>query len=67
MIGLIHAYDLTPSGVHNKFGIAASPEFAIMYGLSAAFLLLVHFAGGSGDAVPPKDATLEQKSAPRSV
>jgi AGZA family xanthine/uracil permease-like MFS transporter len=43
LIGLIHAYDLTPSGVQNKFGIAAAPEFGMMYGLSTVLLLLLHF------------------------
>jgi AGZA family xanthine/uracil permease-like MFS transporter len=40
-VGLIHAYDLTPFGVQNKFGLMAAPEFALMYGISAAFLVLV--------------------------
>jgi len=40
-VGLIHAYDLTPLGVQNKFGVMAAPEFAAMYGISAAFLVLV--------------------------
>lgn len=44
-VGLIHAYDLTPSGVQNKFGLAAAPDFALMYGLSAGFLVLLHLAG----------------------
>jgi len=44
-VGLIHAYDLTPSGVQNKFGLAAAPDFALMYGLSAGFLVLLHMAG----------------------
>ncbi len=57
MIGLIHAYELTPSGVQNKFGIMAAPEFAVTYGLSTAFLLLIHFAGEGGDDVPPKSAS----------
>jgi AGZA family xanthine/uracil permease-like MFS transporter len=45
MIGLVHAYELTPSGVQNKLGIAAAPEFAIMYGLSAALLIFLHWTG----------------------
>ena len=45
MVGLIHAFELTPSGVQNKFGIVAAPEFATMYGLSAAFLVLLHYWG----------------------
>lgn len=52
MVGLINAFELTPSGVHNKFGIVAAPEFAIMYGLSAAFLVLLHYRG-SGDSDSP--------------
>jgi AGZA family xanthine/uracil permease-like MFS transporter len=40
-VGLIHAYDLTPLGVQNKFGVIAAPEFAVMYAISAAFLVLV--------------------------
>jgi AGZA family xanthine/uracil permease-like MFS transporter len=42
-IGLIHAYDLTPLGVQNKFGMMAAPEFAVMYAISAGFLILLHF------------------------
>jgi adenine/guanine/hypoxanthine permease len=42
MIGLIHAYDLVPSGVQNRIGIAAAPEFALMYGLGGLFLLTLH-------------------------
>jgi AGZA family xanthine/uracil permease-like MFS transporter len=42
-VGLIHAYDLTPLGVQNKFGVMAAPGFAMMYGLSAGFLVLLHF------------------------
>jgi AGZA family xanthine/uracil permease-like MFS transporter len=44
MIGLIHAYDLVPSGVQNRIGMAAAPEFAIMYGLSGLFLLMLHLS-----------------------
>lgn len=42
MIGLIHAYDLIPSGVQNRIGVAAAPEFAFMYGLAGLFLLTLH-------------------------
>jgi len=41
-VGLIHAYQLTPAGVQNKFGLLAAPDFALMYGLSAVFLVLLH-------------------------
>ena len=44
MIGLIHAHDLVPSGVQNRFGVSAAPEFALMYGLSGLFLLMLHLS-----------------------
>jgi AGZA family xanthine/uracil permease-like MFS transporter len=44
MLGLIHAYDLSPAGVQNRFGWSAAPQFACMYGLGAAFLLGLHFS-----------------------
>ena len=34
-IGLIHAYELTPGGVANRFGLLAAPEFFAGYLLSA--------------------------------
>lgn len=41
--GLIHAYTLAPSGVQNKLGWAAAPDFACAY-LGAALLLMgMHF------------------------
>jgi AGZA family xanthine/uracil permease-like MFS transporter len=40
--GLIHAYELTPLGVQNKFGLAAAPAFTIMYGCSATLLFALH-------------------------
>jgi adenine/guanine/hypoxanthine permease len=50
MLGLIHAYELTPLGVVNRFGIAAAPGFGAMYALCAAFLAALHFMGGTPDA-----------------
>ena len=44
MIGLIHAYTLTPFGPVPKFGLAAAPEFAIGYALSAGMMLWFHVA-----------------------
>lgn len=44
MVGLIHAYDLVPAGVQNRFGVAAAPEFAVMYGLGSLFLLMLHLS-----------------------
>lgn len=50
LTGLIHAYDLTPAGVQNVFGLAAAPTFAVMYGLSAMFLVGLQVAGGKDSA-----------------
>ncbi|MBI4024313.1 MAG: NCS2 family permease, partial [Verrucomicrobia bacterium] len=47
--GLIHAYELTATGLQNKFGLLAAPQFAIGYFLSGLILLALHFA--------PKDAS----------
>jgi adenine/guanine/hypoxanthine permease len=44
MVGLIHAYDLTPHGVENRLGFAAAPGFGAMYGLAALLLAALHFA-----------------------
>ena len=41
-IGLIHAYELTPLGVQNKFGIMAAPAFAVTYALAAGLLVVIH-------------------------
>ncbi|MBI2191634.1 MAG: NCS2 family permease [Planctomycetes bacterium] len=49
LLGLIHAYDLTDHGIQNKFGLAAAPEFATMYGLTAAFLLVLHWSSRDAD------------------
>jgi AGZA family xanthine/uracil permease-like MFS transporter len=38
-VGLIHAYELTETGVRNKFGVSAAPEFGIMYAFTALILL----------------------------
>ena len=44
LTGLIHAYELTPAGVQNRFGWAAAPSFALVYALGAVCLLALHFA-----------------------
>lgn len=44
-VGLIHAYTLTPTGLENKFGILAAPDFALAYGAVALLLLLIHATG----------------------
>lgn len=41
--GLIHAYDLNSSGIVNKFGIFAAPEFTVSYAAAAVFLVGCHF------------------------
>jgi AGZA family xanthine/uracil permease-like MFS transporter len=38
-LGVIHAYELTPSGVENKFGLMAAPKFAISYAIAALVFL----------------------------
>ncbi len=50
MLGLMHAYELTPLGVVNRFGLAAAPGFGVMYAVSAAFLAALHFMGGAPGA-----------------
>jgi AGZA family xanthine/uracil permease-like MFS transporter len=42
MTGVIHAYELTPAGVANKFGWAAAPVFALAYAVGALCLLGLH-------------------------
>jgi AGZA family xanthine/uracil permease-like MFS transporter len=53
MVGLIHAYELTPSGIQNRFGLLAAPAFAATYGLSAALLLVLHLVGRTGRESSP--------------
>jgi len=40
--GVIHAYDLTPAGVQNRFGAGAANEYALAYLLAALLLLALH-------------------------
>lgn len=42
LTGVIHAFELTPFGVQNKFGLFAAPSFAAAYGLGAILLFLFH-------------------------
>ncbi|MBI2903242.1 MAG: NCS2 family permease [Candidatus Methylomirabilis oxyfera] len=65
MIGLIHAYDLTPLGVQNKFGVLAAPGFAIMYASTAMLLVLLYFTRRSSNDAPPKVAGLDRELAHR--
>jgi AGZA family xanthine/uracil permease-like MFS transporter len=41
--GVIHAYELTPAGVQNRFGFGAAPEFAWAYLGTALLLLALHY------------------------
>ena len=40
-VGLIHAYELTAAGIITRFGLFASPEFAIAYGAIAILFVAV--------------------------
>jgi AGZA family xanthine/uracil permease-like MFS transporter len=42
MVGLIHAYELTPQGVQNRFGLAEAPGFGAMYALVGVLLAGLH-------------------------
>jgi len=42
MTGVIHAYELTPAGVANKYGWSAAPVFALAYAVGALCLLGLH-------------------------
>ena len=39
--GIIHAYDLTPAGIANRFGLFAAPEFFTGYLLMATLFFAV--------------------------
>jgi AGZA family xanthine/uracil permease-like MFS transporter len=52
MVGLIHAYKLTPQGVENRFGFAAAPGFGVTYAAAALLLAALHFARPKGGARP---------------
>jgi adenine/guanine/hypoxanthine permease len=40
-VGLIHAYELTPSGVDNKFGWMAAPWFAAAYAVAGVLFMFI--------------------------
>jgi AGZA family xanthine/uracil permease-like MFS transporter len=56
MVGLIHAYVLTPAGVENHFGLAAAPGFGAMYALAAAVLVALHFVPRGASLDAPSEA-----------
>ncbi|MGD0884933.1 MAG: NCS2 family permease [Thermodesulfovibrionales bacterium] len=41
--GIIHAYILTPAGVHNKFGFGAAKAYALAYLIAALLLVTLHY------------------------
>jgi len=41
--GFIHAYDLTPAGVQNRFGFGAARGFALAYLIAALLMVLLHY------------------------
>lgn len=41
--GIIHAYDLTPAGVQNRFGFGAGKAFALGYLIAALVLIALHY------------------------
>ncbi|HXG50381.1 MAG TPA: NCS2 family permease [candidate division Zixibacteria bacterium] len=45
-LGIIHAYELTPGGVVNRFGLLAAPEFAGGYAMLAALFFAVELLRG---------------------
>ena len=49
-LGVIHAYDLTSTGIRNAFGFPAAPEFAVAYALAAALLVVFHLTQRPDDA-----------------
>ncbi len=52
-VGLIHAYQLTPSGVENKFAwFNAAPDFAIVYAVAAGLLFALGKSHESGASKP---------------
>jgi AGZA family xanthine/uracil permease-like MFS transporter len=59
MVGLIHAYELTPRGIENRFGLAAAPGFGAMYALGALFLAGLHFGTRPKVATPADGKTRE--------
>lgn len=43
MTGFIHAFRLGETGIQNKFGLFAAPEFALMYFLVGGVFLMLHY------------------------
>jgi len=47
-VGLIHAYQLTPTGIQNYFHWPAAPLFAAVYAILGGVLLIFHFMEKKG-------------------
>jgi len=41
-VGLIHSFELTPSGIHNSFGLMAEPWFFSAYGILTLIFIALH-------------------------
>jgi adenine/guanine/hypoxanthine permease len=62
-VGLIHAYTLKPFSPEPKLGLFVAPEFAIGYGISAIYMLVLHLTGHSDKGVSG-DAGLDEQKRP---
>jgi len=43
MIGIIHSYELNEHGVVSIYGVAAAPQFGLMYAATAVMLIAAHY------------------------
>jgi len=48
--GIIHAYDLTPAGVQNRFGFGAAKAYALAYLIAALLLVALHYYSRAGES-----------------
>jgi AGZA family xanthine/uracil permease-like MFS transporter len=62
MTGVIHAYELAPTGVANKFGWAAAPVFALAYAVGALYLLALHFYTRTTQTTDGRSTIVERDS-----
>jgi AGZA family xanthine/uracil permease-like MFS transporter len=65
-IGLIHAFELTASGVQNRLGFLAAPGFVVGYALTGCILLALHFKERNRREVLPRPSVyMESERAAR--
>jgi AGZA family xanthine/uracil permease-like MFS transporter len=64
MTGIIHAYELTPAGVANKFGWSAAPVFALAYAIGTFCLLGLHLYNRQNRASGLNDSPAFQRAGP---